>query len=203
LRGRQIRNFRCFDLLALGAPMLLMGDEVRRTQAGNNNAYGHDDALSWFDWTGVERHADIHRFTKGLIAIRRRLTTVLDVPVEAGLLDILRDASLQWSGVRVGAPDVGPDSHSVALTLRVDQGALHLIFNAYWEPLDFELPVPDVESDGWRRIVDTNLVSPDDIVLDFAEAPEVGAERYRAEGRSVVLLVARRVNDTGPRRRTK
>ena len=107
LRARQVRNFLAIDLLALGAPMLLMGDEVRRTQAGNNNAYGHDDPLSWFDWTAVERHADLLRFTRGLIRIRRRVATVLDLPDDSGLLDMLRDASLEWSGVQVGAPDLG------------------------------------------------------------------------------------------------
>jgi glycogen operon protein len=203
LRARQIRNFLAFDLLALGAPMLLMGDEVRRTQAGNNNAYGHDDPLTWFDWTGVERHADIHRFTRSLIAIRRRLSTVLDVPADAGLLDILRDASLEWSGVRVGEPDLGPDSHSVALTLRADQGALHLIFNAYWEPLDFALPTPDVDVDAWRRIIDTSLPSPDDVIQDFVDAPELDGPSYRAEGRSVVVLAARRATGEASRRRTR
>ena len=64
LRARQIRNLLALDLLSLGAPMLLMGDEVRRTQGGNNNAYCHDDATSWFDWTAVERHADVLRFTQ-------------------------------------------------------------------------------------------------------------------------------------------
>jgi len=203
LRARQIRNFLCFELMSLGAPMLLMGDEVRRTQSGNNNAYGHDDALSWFDWTGVERHADIHRFTKSLIGLRRRIQTVLDVPADAGLLDILRDSSTEWSGVRVGEPDLGPDSHSLALTLRADAGALHFIFNSYWEPLDFELPKPDVASDGWRLIVDTSLDPPDDIVSDIADAPQIEAASYRAEARSVALLVARRSTDTPPRRRTK
>jgi glycogen operon protein len=98
---------------------------------------------------------------------------------------------------------MGPDSHSVALTLRADAGALHLIFNAYWEALDFELPAPDVASDGWRRIVDTSLGSPDDIVSDIADAAEVEAGSYRAEARSVVVLAARRATETAPRRRTK
>ena len=202
LRRRQVKNFLVLDLLAVGAPMLLMGDEVRRTQLGNNNAYGHDDALSWFDWAGVERHADILRFTRDLIRIRRRVATVLDVPDEAVLLDLLRDASFEWSGVRVGQPDLGPDSRSVALTLRADQGELHVIFNAYWDGLDFDLPVPDVDSEGWRRIVDTSLDSPDDITLDLDEAPGVGPSTYRAEARSTVVLAARRATAGDTRRRT-
>jgi glycogen operon protein len=183
--------------------MLLMGDEVRRTQLGNNNAYGHDDPLSWFDWTAVDRQADLLRFTRGLIRIRREVATVIDLPDDASLLDILADASLEWSGVNVGAPDLGPDSHSVALTLRVDEGALQLIFNAYWEALDFELPEPDVECDGWRRIVDTSLPSPDDVALERAEAAPVVATSYRAEARSIVVLATRRSAGSEPGRRAR
>ena len=63
LRGRQVRNLLAIDLLSLGVPMLLMGDEVRRTQGGNNNAYCHDDPTAWFDWTGAGppcRHPALH-----------------------------------------------------------------------------------------------------------------------------------------------
>ena len=84
LRARQVRNLLCLDLLALGAPMLLMGDEVRRTQGGNNNAYGHDDPTSWFDWTAVDRQADLLRFTKGLIAARRRVHEITATPGRDG-----------------------------------------------------------------------------------------------------------------------
>ena len=57
-------------MLSLGVPMILMGDEVRRTQGGNNNAYCHDDEANWFDWSLVEKHADVHRFVKLLLARR-------------------------------------------------------------------------------------------------------------------------------------
>ena len=64
MRNRQVKNFLTLTLLAIGTPMLLMGDEVRRTQAGNNNAFCQNNEISWFDWTLVDKHADIHRFTK-------------------------------------------------------------------------------------------------------------------------------------------
>ena len=71
LRNRQVKNFFTLELLSAGTPMLLMGDEVRRTQRGNNNAYCQDSDISWFDWSLLERHADIHRFVKGLIRFRQ------------------------------------------------------------------------------------------------------------------------------------
>ena len=70
LRNRQVKNFLTLTMLAVGTPMLLMGDEVRRTQRGNNNAYCLNDETTWFDWDLVVRHADVHRFAKELIALR-------------------------------------------------------------------------------------------------------------------------------------
>jgi isoamylase len=203
LRARQVRNFLVIDLLSLGAPMLLMGDEVRRTQGGNNNAYGHDDPTSWFDWTAVEREASVLRFTQGLIAIRRRLASLLDLPASAGLLELLADASIEWGGVHAGQPDLGSDSHSVTLTLRADAGALFLILNLYWAALEFELPAPDVDVLGWRRAIDTTLDAPDDLTTEWSSAAEIEGTTYTAGPRSVVLLAARRSSDPAPRRRTK
>src|SRR6478672_2443618 len=91
LRRRQIKNLLTLDVLALGAPMLLMGDEVRRTQGGNNNGYCHDDARTWFDWTLVERNAEILRFTTALTHLRRRFVDAMGHPVGHGLADILND----------------------------------------------------------------------------------------------------------------
>jgi isoamylase len=192
LRAGQIRNFLAINLLAIGTPMLTMGDEIRRTQNGNNNGYAHADPTTWFDWSGVERHADLLRFTKALIRLRRRVSRVLDLPAEQDLLDLLHGAWYDWSGIVVDEPDLSDDSHSIALTVRAEAGALHLIFNAYWEPLDFALPAGEVAAAGWRRVMDTRLASPDDIVADIRQAPVVGSATYRAGSRSVVLLVAAR-----------
>ena len=81
-------------------------------------------------------------------------------------------------------------SHSIALTVRAPAGALHLILNAYWEPLDFELPVAERRRGGWRRIIDTARPSPHDIALDFGGAAAVDTPTFRAEARSIVLLAA-------------
>jgi isoamylase len=78
LRNRQINNFFVLELLSAGTPMLLMGDEVRRTQRGNNNAYCQDSDISWFDWSLLERHADIHRFVKMLVGFRQRRGVVAE-----------------------------------------------------------------------------------------------------------------------------
>jgi pullulanase/glycogen debranching enzyme len=91
----------------------------------------------------------------------------------------------------------------VALTLRVDAGALELIFNAYWEALDFALPRPGADGESWLRIIDTSLASPGDIALDPAEAIEVTGDTYRVGPRSVVVLASRREPGAPARRRAR
>src|SRR5262249_8636720 len=151
------------ELLAAGTPMLLMGDEVRRTQRGNNNAYCQDNDVSWFDWSLLERHADIHRFVKTLIAFRQRR----DVTAETAKLSLnqfLERANIEWHGVALNCPDWGEQSHSVAFTARTLRARflLHGMLNAYWEPLTFELPrIPAESQQHWRRCIDTALPSPD------------------------------------------
>jgi isoamylase len=196
IRRRQIKNFLVLDLLSLGVPMLLMGDEVRRTQGGNNNAYCQDGPTSWFDWTAVERHAEIRRFTRLLIRLRGRLASLLDVPDETNLLDLLANASLEWSGLSGGPTDLEESSRSIGLTIRAASGALHVIFNAYWEPLEFELPSLDATLDGWRRIVDTSQDGPDDLASTFTEACVISTPTYVAESRSITILAARKTRAT-------
>jgi glycogen operon protein len=187
LRNRQVKNFFALELLAAGTPMLLMGDEVRRTQQGNNNAYCHDDEISWFDWSLVSRHADIHRFVTLLNAFRRRRLEI--DPARSSLNQLLDRARIRWSGVDLDRPDWGEQSHTLAITLESQRGRflLHGIFNAYWEALSFEVPAPPAGSQGWRRLIDTALASPEDI-SPIEQAPAFTASRYLAQPRSVVLL---------------
>jgi isoamylase len=189
LRNRQVKNFFALELLAAGTPMLLMGDEVRRSQRGNNNAYCQDNEISWFDWSLLERHADILRFVQQLNAFRQRR----DVVAEQGrfsLNELLRRAQMSWHGVALNRPDWSEDSHALAFTLRSLHARflLHSMFNAYWEPLTFELPpVPAEHRQAWRRCIDTALLSPDDINV-WEHAPLVEQATYIVQPRSVVLL---------------
>jgi len=189
LRNRQVKNFLTLTMLSLGIPMILTGDEVRRTQCGNNNAYCQDDESSWFDWTLVQRHADIHRFTQLLIA-RRVLRDVSSEQQRVMLTTLLRQATTAWHGVNLWRPDWSSNSHSLALSADLRRAGLkmHLIMNAYWEPLDFEIPAPE-GGRTWRRWIDTSLDSPDDIV-PWLDAPAFTGAAYRAAPRSVVVLWA-------------
>jgi isoamylase len=189
LRNRQVKNLLTITLLALGMPMILMGDEVRRTQHGNNNAYCLDDEIGWFDWSLVTTHADVLRFTKLLIARRVHRDLSVGYP-RMSLTEFLARAKPSWHGVRVGQPDWEPHSHSLAFGADFHHAGLklHAIMNAYWEPLEFELPPPDGQR-GWRRWVDTSLETPDDIV-PWQESPQHSTPVYRVGARSVVVLWA-------------
>jgi isoamylase len=189
LRTRQVKNFFTVTMLAPGMPMMLMGDEVRRTQGGNNNAYCQDNETSWFDWTLVAQRADVHRFVTLLNARRVRRDVEHERP-RVALNELIRQADITWHGVKLGEPDWRPSSHSIAFTARFTMAPYHVILNAYWEPLEFELP-PLVHGarEPWRRWIDTALDSPHDIV-EWERAPSVSGHRYRAQSRSVVVLFA-------------
>ncbi len=192
LRNRQVKNFLTVTLLSLGMPMILMGDEVRRTQDGNNNAYCLDNETNWFDWTLVQKHADVHRFVT-LLNARRLLRDIEHEHQRISLTHLIRQANKAWHGVKLNQPDWSPNSHSIAFTveLRKEKLLVHFLLNAYREQLEFELPqVQNGEGRIWYRWIDTALDSPHDIV-PWETAPPIPGHAYRAQERSVVVLFAR------------
>lgn len=190
LRQKQSKNLLTILLLSQGTPMLLMGDEVFRTQLGNNNAYCQDSELSWFDWSGIEKHADLLRFVKGLI----HFIQSLEIFQQESFLEVTYGSQkphIVWHGTCLGQPDWSFDSHSLAFTLRHPKAEEHLyvILNAYREPLAFELP-PLGQAERWHRIIDTALPAPDDF-CERSTAPPVEGDRYMAKARSSVVLMVR------------
>jgi isoamylase len=168
--------------------MILMGDEVRRTQGGNNNFYCHDNEANWFDWSLVQKHADVHRFVKLLLA-RRLLRDVTHEEQRMSLSALIAQANKAWHGTKLNQPDWGDSSHSMAfsLELRKEKLLIHLILNGYCEPLEFELPAA---AGPWRRWIDTARPSPEDIV-EWQTAPPVSGSSYQVGSRSVAVLFTR------------
>lgn len=189
LRQRQIKNLLTSLFLSQGTPMLGMGDEVRRTQGGNNNAYCQDNEVSWFDWAAVEREAGLVRFVRELLRFTQSRPLFRQ---ERFWTDLGPDGipCVHWHGVRLGAPDWSEESRSLACTLhgRESGDHLHVLLNAYWEALDFQLP-PLPDGRRWHRLVDTAQPAPDDFCPPERARPAEGSA-YRVEGRSVVLLLA-------------
>jgi isoamylase len=188
LRVRQIKNAFTMLMLSRGVPMMLAGDEVRRTQRGNNNAYNQDNPTSWFDWILVDSNAGVLRFFQRMVAFRRAHPQ-LSVPRfyrgetnERGLRDIV------WHGAKLYDPGFGdPVGRALAFTAAGFSGRadLHVMMNMFWEPLDFEVPVDPQRV--WHYAVDTFAPSPRDI-------PEAGqgavftGHLCPVKARSVVVL---------------
>ena len=191
LRGRQMRNLLALLLLSQGVPMLLAGDEVGRSQGGNNNAYCQDNALSWFDWGLAETNGELLRFLRRLIRLRREHPVLrrgsFSAEPEPGT------PRVEWHGVRLREPDWSYESRSLAMHMEGcpdgRQDHVYVIANAHWTPLDFELPV--VPGWDWRRTVDTN-----EPALETPE-PLLVPDRYRVPERTVVVLVGEPVSNSG------
>jgi glycogen operon protein len=191
LRNRQVKNFLAVTLLSIGMPMILMGDELRRTQGGNNNAYCFDDEANWLDWALIRKHADVRRFVT-LLNARRLLRDTEHERLRVSLAQQIQRATKAWHGVKLYQPDWSQRSHSIAfgLQLRKEGLLVHFILNAYWDALEFELPAPDAwGGTPWHRWIDTAFDSPADIV-PWTAAPPLSSHLYRAESRSVVVLFA-------------
>ena len=165
-------------MISQGVPMILGGDELLRTQQGNNNAWCQDNPVSWVDWTLQQRNADFLRFTRMIIAVRRshpvlRRRTFFSASRASGPPEIL------WHGVEPSRPDFGPESRALAFALdgrRTDRPGvidrdIYVAVNASPRPLDFRIPAGP-SGRPWRRAVDTALPSPEDI-LDEDQRPVV------------------------------
>ncbi|MFL6685151.1 MAG: glycogen debranching enzyme, partial [Paraburkholderia graminis] len=193
LRLRQGRNFIAILLLSQGVPMLLAGDEILRTQRGNNNAYCQDNELSWTDWRFSDDSLDMLRFVREMIALRKRHPSLRRRRFFTGGTEHGQThPDVAWHGERLGAPAWGdPQARLVAFTLAaqaLDEPMLHVIFNMNADGRDVELPALDDAS--WRRLVDTAAELPSKVVSNI-ETARVERGICRVESRSVVVLESR------------
>ena len=185
LRKTQIKNFLLTLLVSRGVPMLLGGDEFRRTQGGNNNAYCQDNETSWHDWSYLEQHKEIFRFTRGMIAFR-------SVHPVLSKEQFYTDDDIQWFGPLGRLPDwADPNQKQFACLIKEnEQGALYLVFNAGDDAIDFILP-PAAQGTRWHQAVDTARDSPQDLFAAGDELLCSDQQTYRLGSRSSAILLAR------------
>lgn len=191
LREHQIKNYLTILLLSRGVPMLLAGDEVRRTQQGNNNAYCQDNEISWFDWNRAKRYQGIFRFCKNLIAFRKAHPNLYDGRFYTGEPDEQGRKDIDWHSYRLYSPDwYDPSSRVLACTIwgigKDDD--VHVMLNMEWRDLDFE--IPPFTGQSWLRAIDTALPSPHDVAEAGRESVAAGLT-YHVAKHSVVVLIAR------------
>jgi len=164
--------------------MLLSGDECRRTQHGNNNAYCQDNETSWLDWSGLQQHSGIYRFARGMIAFRRAH------PVVAAE-QFYTDATIQWFSPQGGSPDWSdPDGRQLACVIRENGNrSICLMFNAGTDAIDFRLPSPPSGA-PWTISVDTSREAPLDLFAAGEEPVLADPSSFRMASRSSVILLA-------------
>jgi glycogen operon protein len=195
LRRQQIKNFLTILFTSQGTPMLLYGDEMRRTAEGDNNTVFQDNMLNWINWENVKRHSQILRFTQLIIAFRKRHRIVRHwryMTAEASETPILRN--IRWHGVKPNEADFSGTSRFLAWELEAFQTSdrtdvpIYVASNSFWEPLTVELP----ESDGrrWYRVADTSLPEGEDIVPE-EQAFFLPEMTYTVQPRSTIVLIAR------------
>jgi isoamylase len=188
LRTRQIKNFVTILMLSRGVPMLLGGDEIRRTQGGNNNAYNQDNATSWFDWTMVDSNQETLRFVQRMIAFRKAHPALRRPHFYRGEINDRGVADITWHGTTLGSPGFDdPRGRVLACTIAGFGGDadLHVMMNMFWEPLDFEVPVEPRRA--WHMAVNTFEPSPHDIA-DRGQTAPIGRSMCTVQGRSIVVL---------------
>ncbi len=195
LRRKQIKNFLTILFLSQGTPMLLYGDEMRRTAEGDNNTVFQDNHLNWINWADATRHHEILRFTKHIIAFRKRHQIIRRwryMTSDDAESPILRN--IVWHGVRPDQADFSPTSRFIAFTLEAFETKersdvpIYVACNAFWEPIQVELP--EIEGKRWYRVVDTSLAEGEDIVPD-EQAVFLSELYYDIEPRSSIVLIAR------------
>jgi glycogen operon protein len=183
MRSRMIKNFLLTLFISRGVPMVLGGDEFRRTQRGNNNAYCQDNEVSWFNWSLLERHKEIQRFTRGMIAFRRAHPVLRRET-------FYTDPEIKWFAPNGTNPDwADPQQKSFAcLILGRTEPDLFLLFNAVDSSVDFSIPALPA-GNIWRLAVDTSRPAPDDLFDPGKEPSMQGQISFRLEARSSAILL--------------
>lgn len=171
LRLRMQKNAVTLLFVSQGIPMLYMGDECGRTQRGNNNAYCHDADWNWLDWDFADHGKELLRFTKAMIAFRKRHPLLQRSDFFMGR-DIAGSGypDISWHGIRPWKPDWGESSHSLAFMIcgkHSEQAGgplefVYCVFNMYYNPLEFGLPLLP-QRFTWKRFADTAAAAPADI----------------------------------------
>ena len=193
LRLKQAKNFMAILFLSRGVPMLLSGDEVLRTQRGNNNPWNQNNELFWFDWRLVETNGNMLRFVKEMIALRQRHPSLTRPRFFNGSL--LRERGLPdvaWHGQRLNEPPWEDNSaRFLAYTItgiKSDEADLHIILNMSEQAV--ETPLPEIPGRRWHLSLDTARASPSDIIPLKRQRPHAAAS-FKILPRSVVVLESR------------
>ncbi len=191
LRRQQIKNLFTLLTVSQGTRMISMGDEVRRTQNGNNNAYCQDNEISWLDWNLVEKNQEILGFVQRLLRFHHAQPHFHETVFWINPKD--NPHRITWHGTILYEPDWSKDSRSLAFTLdhKAEQQTIHVMISSYWESIEFQIPsLPKGTLKKWHRLLDTSLNPPHDICHPGEELA-IKMDTYYVQAHSIVILVAK------------
>ncbi len=190
IRKRQQRNLLSCLILAPGIPMLLMGDEVGRSQGGNNNSWCQNTPLGWMIWDLNSCDNELKNFLKKIIRIRKDLSVLFSPEITPSSNSSIPDDSqeywIQWHGVKVNSPDWSSWSHTISYSINQGrEGSLiWLGLNGYDQSMKFELPK---STSSWLKIIDTALINEKDVI----QTQISNEDAIQIESRSLVLIVSK------------
>ncbi|GHV70434.1 glycogen operon protein GlgX homolog [Spirochaetia bacterium] len=200
IRERQVKNFIATLMVSLGTPMILGGDEIGRTQGGNNNAYCQDNEISWYDWSLLQKNTGLYRFVKEMIAFRRHHPGFMRPEFytgHGGNYNAIPDIS--WFNEKGEVPKWDKIGYCLALRMDgskadtladQDDNDFFIMFNSGPKQVRFKVcdPMPGKK---WVRSVDTGLRSPEDILGAGNEKTLLAPDSYLLKERSVVILISK------------
>ncbi|MCL2128681.1 MAG: glycogen debranching enzyme, partial [Treponema sp.] len=200
IRTRQIKNFIATLMISLGTPMLLGGDEIGRTQKGNNNAYCQDNEISWYDWSLAAKNGELFHFTKEMISFRLKHPGFMRPEFYTG-----REGSynaipdINWYNEKGVSPDWDHIGPGLALQINgrradvlrdKDDNDFFIMFNSGTELIIFSIP-PAAERKHWYRVVDTGMNPPNDIMGAGKEEALMLPNKYKMKARSMAILISK------------
>jgi isoamylase len=199
LRLRQMKNAVAMLMVSQGIPMILMGDEVGRTQLGNNNTYCHDNELNWLDWTLLKSQVDLFRFFKQCIAFRNAYPILRNRFYFQNVDCAIRDyGNISWHGTQAWNADWSGESRTLAFMLSgkqldeetVTDNYIYVAMNMHWESHWFQIPdLPDRMQ--WHVFTNTSATPPEDIWEPGTEPVLASQRQFLVGNRSVVILVGK------------
>ncbi|RKZ99130.1 MAG: glycogen debranching enzyme, partial [Gammaproteobacteria bacterium] len=193
LRLKQVKNFMAVLMLSQGVPMILAGDEILRSQQGNNNSYCQDNELSWFDWNLLEKNQEMFSFTKGMIKLRKRHPSLMQrLYLDNEIVDISNMHDITWHGLQLDEPQwIDSSSRVLACTLsrvKAEEEDLHIIFNMSEDELTMELP--ELKERMWHLAVDTARPIAEDII-EPEQQQAVGEKTIQVSPQSIIVYESR------------
>lgn len=176
-RRKQIKNMITILMISQGVPMISMGDELCRTQDGNNNAYCHNSSLNRVDWDRAKNFKEIRDFFRAIINFRKKNSLLRNRQYEK------IEEHITFHGVKPSNPDFSYYSHTLGVMFKSGKRKIYVALNSYSKPLDFLLP--KVEGKEWNLIMDTNIEGDSFLQSEV----KIKDNKYKVRERSCIIAM--------------